>query len=211
MEIDAEGEASDSGGSDWSEEPEIPQPTRCILCSAELSSADAVWQHCESEHGIALSNLKFADCYDYIKFVNYCRQKNPSVNEILSCSEPPAWCEDSFLKPIDPEDPLLLYDVEALLFPNLDNSEIIMAESGETAPGNSSKPTLEDMQCLVQQLRTKLQEAISLPCSSGPVDGIDDNDLAYFDTYSHYSIHDEMLKVKDCLCINSFLNLFRKL
>ncbi|XP_076466988.1 protein arginine N-methyltransferase 3-like isoform X2 [Babylonia areolata] len=95
-------------------------PVKCLFCESVLNSAREVFSHCVSHHSFNV--LSFCgrwslDCIGYIKLINFIRSQHPTP-EALSQLHPGhgvsscPWSEDSFMKPVDPEDLLLQFDIE---------------------------------------------------------------------------------------------------
>ncbi|XP_064599715.1 protein arginine N-methyltransferase 3-like [Liolophura sinensis] len=99
------------------------QPTKCLFCDQFMDSADHMFDHCGSCHGldlIAACHNAHLDCFMFIKLVNYIRAKHPRVAECQSMlssavTQNPPWDSDEFMIPNNPEDPLLQYDIESVM------------------------------------------------------------------------------------------------
>ncbi|XP_045196448.2 protein arginine N-methyltransferase 3-like [Mercenaria mercenaria] len=116
---DCEDDDFDDGDDDaWLEDDEAELvPTHCLFCSSKFESPDEVFIHCTTAHDFDIKNacnMWDLDCFGYIKMVNFIRSKKPAVSVLKrkdNSSKPP-WDSDEFMQPVDPEDPLLQYDIE---------------------------------------------------------------------------------------------------
>ncbi|XP_060555568.1 protein arginine N-methyltransferase 3-like [Ruditapes philippinarum] len=116
-----EDSGDDDGDDDaWLEDDEIESvETKCLFCSTKFKSPDAVFSHCSSSHDFDIKHFCMKwdlDCFGYIKMVNFIRGKKPDVNVLakFANSSKPPWDSDEFMQPVDPDDPLLQYDIEDL-------------------------------------------------------------------------------------------------
>ncbi|KAI8519131.1 Protein arginine N-methyltransferase 3 [Branchiostoma belcheri] len=198
----------------------------CLFCKDELLSAEEVFQHCRTEHQfdvqkfVVKNNL---DMYGYIKFINYTRSKKPSPTDHSDSSpdtEAP-WNSDQYLKPVLQDDPLLFYDVEewtaqSPVAMETENSDITLpaqqyralldrlrqAEARSEVTEGQLHDALKDIDRLRQTAKTfilsdQARDQHALHPSHGAVAQLrEDEDEAYFSSYSHFSIHLDMLQDK---------------
>uniref|UniRef100_A0A8C6SNU6 Protein arginine N-methyltransferase 3 n=1 Tax=Neogobius melanostomus TaxID=47308 RepID=A0A8C6SNU6_9GOBI len=138
-----------------------------------LASVTETLQHCSSDHGLSLAKLVHKhrlDDYGYIKLINFIRS---TVSYSLYAPAP--WDSEEFLRPVLQDDPLL--QTELFLFMKL------------TCYGCVSVRVLAQGLVLSDPGRGGGARAL------GAVSELrEEEDQAYFSSYSHFSIHEEMLK-----------------
>ena len=162
---------------------------------------------------------KKLDMYQRIRVVNYIRAKGSSREETLAnlSSDAPDCLkegDDSYLQPVLPNDAMLQH---AVVLGDMDDDEWSDDEGGggggggerendtstdkstTVAPSAPEAPTAREM-----ALAKRLARATELLTAYGVSDvvdeeddddeeGVADNDTYYFDSYSHWGIHQEML------------------
>ncbi|KAK3585529.1 hypothetical protein CHS0354_022937 [Potamilus streckersoni] len=163
------------------------------------------------------------DCFGYIKMVNYIRLKKPEVNVCLKTGTDakPLWNGDEFMHPFDPEDGLLQYDIEEIYCP-IDTDvvplkkkqlkgygcgEVISVPCAEYEAlcerlGQAERilqtrdEQLEQAVQDLEKMRLSAKEIVMSPDQSqNTLQNLqEDEDEAYFSGYSHFSIHETMLK-----------------
>ncbi|KAL8621180.1 hypothetical protein ACOMHN_004850 [Nucella lapillus] len=114
------GDDDDEGGEG---EGVLCGPVRCLFCPCVVQSVQEVWAHCVSAHRFSVTafcRLWALDCLGYIRLINYIRTQCPTPEELRACrpglgvggvtSCP--WNDDGFMKPADPDDLLLQFDIE---------------------------------------------------------------------------------------------------
>ncbi|XP_015123957.1 protein arginine N-methyltransferase 1 [Diachasma alloeum] len=180
------------------------------------------------------------DDYTYRKFVNYVRKHKPSPGDLAGCEKP--WDSDEYLVPVLQDDVWLMLDIEELeeqggcpedstkaaSFPvNCENgcvtlSETHFAELQRTIQSLRAQVEQREAACYlakqqIDEMQKKVQsimfddepERRSKRCvkNLGAVD-----DEGYFNTYSHFAIHHEMLtdtvrteSYRDALLTNSHI------
>uniref|UniRef100_A0A1A8PMM6 Protein arginine N-methyltransferase 3 n=1 Tax=Nothobranchius rachovii TaxID=451742 RepID=A0A1A8PMM6_9TELE len=191
----------------WMEEES--QPVSCLFCDKVLGSVPAILQHCTSDHEVSLISIirkHDLDDYGYIKMINFIRSTKCSPSCLMGLPDGPLpWESEDFLRPALQDDPLLQADPE----------EFCGSEEPGSSGGSSSRThdallrrtqaaeeglarTLEDvnkLRLLVQGLFLDAETS-----KSGELGAVaklrEDEDEAYFSSYGHYSIHEEMLKDK---------------
>ena len=52
------------------------------------------------------------DCFSFIRLINYLRKEKPLPELIMSEKSDKLWKKDDYLKPVDSNDPMLMYDIE---------------------------------------------------------------------------------------------------
>uniref|UniRef100_A0A3Q1I149 Protein arginine N-methyltransferase 3 n=1 Tax=Acanthochromis polyacanthus TaxID=80966 RepID=A0A3Q1I149_9TELE len=161
----------------WQWMEEDSQPVTCLFCDRSLTSVAATLQHCTAEHQVNLVDVikkHSLDDYGYIKMINFIRS---TVNAPLP------WESEDFLRPVLQDDPLL--------------------QTGTDTPKGLFAQILEvhrrsaccSFRLLAQGL--VLNAETSKSGNLGAVAELrEDEDEAYFSSYGHYGIHEEMLKDK---------------
>uniref|UniRef100_A0A8D3A6X3 Protein arginine N-methyltransferase 3 n=1 Tax=Scophthalmus maximus TaxID=52904 RepID=A0A8D3A6X3_SCOMX len=164
---------------DEEEEEEDGQPVSCLFCERLLSSVAATLQHCTAEHQVNLVDVirkHSLDDYGYIKMINFVRSTVSTFFFLLSnkCLTSPPFTATSCMKVVCALSSFCAASrcekLEADLYRSsprlLAQGLVLNAETGR--PGNLGT---------VAELR-------------------EDEDEAYFSSYGHYGIHEEMLKDK---------------
>ncbi|XP_041459766.1 protein arginine N-methyltransferase 3-like [Lytechinus variegatus] len=213
-------------------------PVKCFFSEEIFSSPTSMLTHCRENHDfnlVLISTRTDLDCIGFIKLVNYIRStkaSGPDIMESIHRSEVP-WEDDSFMKPVDMEDPMLQFDIESYLEDQsnrLDNgatSQDDLSKSSEmvTIPAKELAELRRKVRCLEERLglteealeramqdMTSAREfahgliasAADSPSSNSKEKQnasvgqrlTEEEDEAYFDSYGHYGIHEEMLKDK---------------
>jgi len=94
-----------------------------LFSSKKFKTAEDCIEHCKEVHGLDLAVLKKRlnmDTFSYIRFVNYVRSETPSPGFVMSLSSPEKWGDMKFMKPVIPDDPLLMFNFEEDLDPEDD-------------------------------------------------------------------------------------------
>jgi len=157
------------------------------------------------------------DFYGCIKLINFIRKMKPSPESLTIVAPPFPWESEEFLNPAMPNDELLQYDFD-------DDSDVEMDDyinQRNHTEANVPYSQYLDMKLRFQQLEDRVNcaeanlaralEDLSLLRSvaknallgeqkdeerPGSACNIDENDDAYFSSYAHFGIHEEMLKDK---------------
>ncbi|XP_078583322.1 protein arginine N-methyltransferase 3-like isoform X2 [Branchiostoma floridae x Branchiostoma japonicum] len=219
-------EGSDDSDWEECDDDESGASVLCLFCKEELVSAEDVFQHCKTEHQFDVQKFVIKnnfDMYGYIKFINYIRSKKPpptSISESPPGTEAP-WGSDQYLQPVLQDDPLLFYDVEewtnqAPVTMETEESDITLpvqqyrallerlhqAEARSEVTEGQLHDALKDIDRLRQTAKTFIlsdqsKDQHALQPSHGAVAQLrEDEDAAYFSSYSHFSIHMDMLQDK---------------
>lgn len=211
-------ELSDSDEEQWQsmEEGSELLTVLCVLCDRTLTSVSETLQHCKADHGVDIPELvqkHRLDDYSYIKMINYIRTSKCSAESFLLASNGPVpWNSDEYLKPVLPDDPLLQIDVEELreaaavtLSPSAGDQDPALLQRACQAEERTQRAeealarAMEDLhkiKLLVQGLVLNAGTSRGPSCSGAIAELREDEDEAYFSSYGHYSIHEEMLKDK---------------
>ncbi|GJQ77287.1 Art3 [Trypoxylus dichotomus] len=213
------GSIEDNEDSDgWDEMEVTGEQTTCLFCSLQFHTIAVALDHCRTEHNFDLLELKTKynmDCYSFIKMINYIRKVKPDPKMIIESSIA-LWDSDEYLKPGEMES-WLMYDFDDL---GSAPSTPHYAIDGKTPISNITYAELQrQIQELTVQLRHKdvlLQNAMQDISKMKQVtrtiveagDLLDTNtnacvssvpvgyDNEYFNSYSHFGIHHEMLNDK---------------
>ncbi|XP_033972858.1 protein arginine N-methyltransferase 3 isoform X1 [Trematomus bernacchii] len=191
------------------EDDSEPTKVTCLFCDRLLSSVLATLQHCVVEHQLNLVDVMRKhnlDDYGYIKMINFIRSTKCDAACLAGLPDGPLpWESEDFLRPVIQDDPLLQTDPEDLC----EGSSLSACQSSGAKSHDAQEQrvqaaedaltrSLEDMQklkLLVQGL--VMNTDTGRPGNLGTVAELrEDEDEAYFSSYGHYSIHEEMLKDK---------------
>ncbi|XP_068596576.1 protein arginine N-methyltransferase 3 [Brachionichthys hirsutus] len=211
-------ELSDGDDDDEEEEEEQQAAVTCLFCDRSLGSVPAAVQHCSTEHRLNLADVirKHAlDDYGYIKMINFIRLTKCDASRLTAMPDAPSpWESDEFLRPVLADDPLLQTDPEELCGgggsvlsahrpsgPESHDALLQRARAAEERARRSEEAlarAMEDLHKLkVLSQGLVLNADTSRTAQLGRVAELrDDEDEAYFSSYGHYSIHEEMLKDK---------------
>ncbi|XP_066503697.1 protein arginine N-methyltransferase 3 isoform X2 [Hoplias malabaricus] len=198
------------------EEDEENVSVSCLFCERFLNSVPETLRHCESEHGVNVPRLvkkHKLDDYGYIRMINYVRAQKCSGQSLCELDGALPWDSDEFLKPVRPDDTLLQIDVEEMeemcgaeseLDSEVrDEAEVFRrraqeAEERAARAEEALRRATDDLHKLRSLAQGLVLSAGSRPplCLGAVAELRDDEDEAYFSSYGHYSIHQEMLKDK---------------
>ncbi|XP_034536530.1 protein arginine N-methyltransferase 3 [Notolabrus celidotus] len=201
------------------EEEENNQTVTCLFCDKLLSSVSDTLQHCIAVHQVNIVDIirkHNLDDYGYIKMINFIRSTKCDASSLTGLPDAPLpWESEDFLRPVIQDDPLLQTDPEELCEVEGANQSACPSSGAEShnalqqrtqaaeERARSSEEALaramDDLhklkllaQGLVMNAETKKKSG-----NLGPVAELrEDEDEAYFSSYGHYSIHEEMLKDK---------------
>ncbi|XP_056268600.1 protein arginine N-methyltransferase 3 [Pseudoliparis swirei] len=203
----------------WAEEDEEdsrPATVTCLFCDRLLSSVPATLQHCAADHQVNLVEViqrHHLDDYGYIKMINFIRSTKCDASGLTGLPDAPLpWESEDFLLPVLQDDPLLQTDPEELCE---DASLSVCSSSGAQSHDALQQRThaAEERASTSEQALTRAMDDLhklkllaqglvlnaetSRPANQSAVADLrEDEDEAYFSSYGHYSIHEEMLKDK---------------
>ncbi|XP_062327725.1 protein arginine N-methyltransferase 3 [Osmerus eperlanus] len=196
----------------WMEDnSENSQQVTCLFCDRSLSSVADTLQHCVAEHQVDIVDVvktHSLDDYGYIKMINFIRTTRcagKSLREIQPGAVP--WESEHFLRPALEDDLLLQIDLEEVcgrLAPR------VGAQAGPSSGGQATEERLQQAEEALARAMEDLHKVkllaqglvMNVASSGGPgalgtvAELREDEDEAYFSSYGHYSIHEEMLKDK---------------
>ncbi|XP_062869189.1 protein arginine N-methyltransferase 3 isoform X2 [Trichomycterus rosablanca] len=198
-------ELSDSEDEEqWMEEDDpdhSDESVPCLFCNRSISSVSETFRHCQADHGFNVADLvrkHRLDDYGYIKMINYIRTTKCSMETLVSCSgDALPWSSDEYMKPVLPDDPLLQIDVEELTGDASACDDVsVWMQRAQRAEENLSR-AMDDLHKLKVFVQGLVLNSDGTQKSAGSVAELrEDEDEAYFSSYGHYSIHEEMLKDK---------------
>ncbi|XP_011298245.1 protein arginine N-methyltransferase 1 [Fopius arisanus] len=225
-------------GEDWDEIDDDSCRISCLFCEKEFRGYCEGLKHMSIFHGLDLGKFvrdRQLDDYTYRKFVNYVRKHRSSPEELAAGGKP--WDADEYLMPVLQDDPWLMLDIEELdqgspedtkvtSFPvNCENgcvtlSETHFAELQRTIQSLKAQLEQRETACYlakqqIDEMQRKVQRIVFDEETEKPskrcvknVGAVDDE--GYFNTYSHFAIHHEMLtdtvrteSYRDALLTNS--------
>ncbi|XP_015757201.1 PREDICTED: protein arginine N-methyltransferase 3-like [Acropora digitifera] len=158
------------------EREDLTISTLCLFCDKCFKNAEDVWRHCSSAHGVDIIKIKRnhgLDFYGCIKLINFIRKMKPSPESLTIVAPPFPWESEEFLNPTMPNDELLQYDFD-------DDSDVEMDDYINQRNHNCDTNFLANFNNF----------------RPGSACNNDENDDAYFSSYAHFGIHEEMLKDK---------------
>ncbi|XP_061564794.1 protein arginine N-methyltransferase 3 [Cololabis saira] len=213
-----EDEDEDADEEQWQwEEEEESQPVTCLFCDRLLSSVPDTLQHCTAEHRVSLVDVirkHGLDDYGYIKMINFIRSTKCSPSCLGGLPEGPLpWESEDFLRPVLQDDPLLQADPEELCEGSCSSRACqsstaepydVLQRRAQAADerARSSEEALARAMDDLHKLKLLAQGLVlnadtSKSRNLGTVGELrEDEDEAYFSSYGHYGIHEEMLKDK---------------
>ncbi|CAH1393308.1 unnamed protein product [Nezara viridula] len=201
---------SDNEGTDSSDiesgsdnEMEEAISVNCLFCPTVSFSVGESADHCLFDHGFDIRNFirkRVSSHYDFIKLINYLRQKKPTTKELEAADDIKPWISDDYLLPVFPDDPWLWTDNGLVVDDDEDmEPKYVNAENGVVT---LSKEHFDELQEKNQKLEHLLREqekkmdALRNLLQEEPeikhrkiVHHVD----SYFESYSGFDIHREML------------------
>jgi protein arginine N-methyltransferase 3 len=210
---------------DWVDDS-ADESFECVFCPERFAGEDALHTHLGSVHGFSLQQqireLKL-DTYAVIQMVNFLRRARldgmsaDQVKQTLETQGSDAFAKEEFLKPVNPDDPLL-YCLECADSDSEDEDEVdggnteeeqkSAAPTAAAATGDqSAAEQIEKLKKENAELKEQMNKYSRLlrdcvlaedktAAIPGAVEGTADNDTYYFDSYSQVGIHREMITDK---------------
>ncbi|XP_003736902.3 protein arginine N-methyltransferase 1 isoform X2 [Drosophila pseudoobscura] len=184
------------------------EQTTCLFCPEALPSIGAAIDHLDSSHKVNLSQLqkKFQmDQYCFIKLINYIRVCKISAEQLLS-TEKILWDDEKYLKPVEYE-PWLCYDYEVLKTETetVTVPELLQRIAEQSKLLLQANEDMERMRKDYKELLQRVHEGDSRDKAAATKNLPRNNlllDKKYFNSYSHFGIHHEMLS--DWVRTNSY-------
>ncbi|KAH8420863.1 hypothetical protein KR222_006954, partial [Zaprionus bogoriensis] len=190
------------------DEDDEGESTTCLFCTKVFSGVEAAIEHLKAEHKVDLLQLKQKfqmDQYAFIKLINYIRASHINAEQLL-LTEQPVWNDEKYLKPLEYES-WLCYDYEALQADATDaprnQAQDLLARIAEQA--QLLQQASEDMERMRSDYKALLQKVHddteaggkkAPAAGNGVVRNAPTLDKEYFNSYSHFGIHHEMLSDK---------------
>ncbi|XP_069824152.1 protein arginine N-methyltransferase 3 [Dendropsophus ebraccatus] len=184
---------------------------RCLFCDRTDSSPEDVFKHCKSQHDFDIHQVisrHGLDFYGYIKLINYIRSTGCTPGALTGVTGPVPWDKEEFYKPVIQDDGLLQYDFNDMEYDdnssdtNMDaepsvHEQLKQAESRAREAEATLANALQELSRMRQLAQDFVMNA-DVRCgssSAGAVAELDESeDGAYFGSYGHFGIHEEMLK-----------------
>ncbi|KAM4018080.1 protein arginine N-methyltransferase 3 [Anomaloglossus baeobatrachus] len=204
---------SDGDDGAWDDEDDggAGVEVRCLFCDRRDSSPEDTFSHCRSQHQFdiqRITSLHGLDFYGYVKLINFIRSTSCSAESVLSVTGPKPWDKEEFFKPVIPDDGLLQYDFDEM-------EQDLQVSNKSEATGPSVHERLKEVEIRAREAEANLASALQelhrmrqvaqdfvmnadVRCgssSAGAIADLDENeDGAYFGSYGHFGIHEDMLK-----------------
>lgn len=204
-----------SSDEDWSDVEETEHhehhPILCLFCKETFSATDKCLGHMVDSHNfdiVTFCKINNIDFYGFIKFVNFLRARALDQDSARGLRVED-FSSDEFLKPVLADDGMLQIDFEGIM-------ENCIANGGHPAEDNDTKSLKEKLKeaekrallaegslaRAVTDLNKFKKEMHDLLLKTpheekgeeGLYVGVHDESRAYFESYAHHSIHEEMLK-----------------
>ena len=188
--------SSSENESDWSDvsvEELENQTVCCLFCCQKDLTAEKCFLHIKNNHCLDIKEVikrLNLDFYSYIRFINYIRKNQISpinVNNLIN----DVFAEEKLLQPVIEDDLLLQFDVEQLHdFAQSDSaSKLAIVQERADLAEEFLERTIDDL--------NKCKKEMSMMLLGGAVGNEHENKEdgeAYFNSYAHFGIHEEMLK-----------------
>ncbi|XP_061526089.1 protein arginine N-methyltransferase 3 isoform X3 [Phycodurus eques] len=218
---DRDGDSSDNEDQ-WQWMEEDSQQVTCLFCDRLLNSVPDTFQHCTAEHQVNIIDLikkhNLGD-YSYIKLINFIRSTKCDPSHLIGLPDVSLpWESEDFLQPVIQDDPLLQTDPEDLCGhqgkvastcgPSESNEAMLQRITFAEDAVAQSFENLHQLKMLLRDLVLNPETGTSTNlCSVAELR--EEEDEAYFSSYGHYGIHEEMLKVVlDVGCGTCILSMF---
>ncbi|XP_075694224.1 protein arginine N-methyltransferase 3 [Rhinoderma darwinii] len=216
-----------SGGDDdgvWDDEDDCGAgvEVRCLFCDRTHATPEEIFRHCRAQHQFDIHELisrHGLDFYGYIKLINFIRSSSCTAESLSNVTGPKPWDKEEFYKPVIQDDVLLQYDIEDLEHDgdtssdtnkNAEPSRHHRLQQAERR-AQEAEATLASALQELHRMRQLAQDFVmnaDVRCGSssgGAIADLDENeDGAYFGSYGHFGIHEEMLK--DAVRTDSYRN-----
>ncbi|KAI1904611.1 hypothetical protein AGOR_G00007400 [Albula goreensis] len=217
--VDEVPDLSDSDDDQWQSIEESPNSilkVLCLFCDRLLNSVEDTFSHCNSEHHVDIASLvrrHDLDDYGYIRLINYVRSVKCSGESLLLATEGALpWDSDDYMRPALEDDPLLQIDIQELcgveamedtvmdgepLTPTVLMKRSQQAEERALQAEDALARAVEDLHRLKHLVQNLVMNTDITSGAKGAIAGLqEEENSAYFSSYSHYGIHEEMLKDK---------------
>ncbi|XP_018009820.1 protein arginine N-methyltransferase 1 [Hyalella azteca] len=185
------------------------QDCQCLGCPKVLENPESVITHMLAEHQFDLIKLCLSQKVDqisYVKVINFLRKHSNALDKIQSDTFQVAKLDDSYMMPHVRDDAFLRFDMEGHLeylhsegiASNICNSYQVNGEDSETHAEVEAER--EELRVIVRKQREMLKRFASDMLDKSEYKKEEmvgmrtiEDDAGYFDSYSNYEIHHEML------------------
>lgn len=201
--------SDDDTGDEWDEVTDDFESIPCLFCNEITNNITAALDHLLSSHTFNLKNFvtkNSLDTYSYIKLINFIRNKNVLPDQLNKLNLK-AWESDEYLRPVIENDPWLMFDIEDL--EEKTTKPVTLCDDQYTELERTiHKLTVQleerELACLLaKQQIDEMKEKVQKLLLDGDLDENSTNkssgnsncnvDKGYFNAYSHFAIHHEML------------------
>lgn len=172
------------------------EEVRCLFCVKILKSVEDALEHLKTDHSFDISELQQRhglDQYLYIKLINYIRRNKPRPEDIIN-TQKCVWDNDEYLRPGEQggEQDIgwLTFDIESVRSVNNNEKKSITIPLDEY---QEMKNRIEELEQLLSLTRSNFRALLEKDISEEPVAPKEGKDEGYFNTYSHFGIHYDML------------------
>uniref|UniRef100_A0A667W826 Protein arginine N-methyltransferase 3 n=1 Tax=Myripristis murdjan TaxID=586833 RepID=A0A667W826_9TELE len=180
------------------------QAVPCLFCDRLLNSVPNTLQHCSADHHVNLVDVirtHNLDDYGYIKMINFIRATKCDASSLTGLPDAALpWESEDFLRPVLQDDPLLQTGTGSLLSDIIPRAVCARTWGGSGRGFQSGYVKSRSMWCFSRLLAQGLVLNTESSRGSGNLGAVaelrEDEDEAYFSSYGHYGIHEEMLKDK---------------
>lgn len=217
-----DGSSDDDSTDDWNEIIEDFECIPCLFCNKVTSNISMALEHLAASHKFDLKNFvtkHSLDTYSYIKLINFIRSMNAKPDH-LNALTVKTWENLEYFRPVIADDPWLMIDIEDLK--EKTPKPVVYTVNSENGCVTLSEAHFAELQSTIQTLKAQLEQR-EIACSLAKQqidlmtekakklvfdDDLDENDTVsssyskynvdkgYFNTYSHFAIHHEMLTDK---------------
>jgi len=141
-------------------------PSKDLFSSKTFRTAEECMEHIASVHGLDLGVLGRRlnmDTFSFIRFINYVRTECPSPGFVMSLSSDQKWSDPVFLKPVVPDDPLLMYDFEQAVEPQDDEESGFEIDISRDLDDQIANPRNASVQLSFDNLTEEGEDFIRVP------------------------------------------------
>ncbi len=201
----------DSSEEEWSDVEEegevLEHRSVCLFCDQTFELTDEAIKHMTGKHDfniIRFCHEKKIDFYGYIKLVNYLRA-NKVESKLARQLESKEFDDEKYFRPVLEDDMLLQIDSELLesseAKESLDDAEdgkldsrLKQTEERALRAEQSLARAVDDLNSCKAEMQRLLMQNLGHHNDHKEELQQDDHNSAYFDSYAHFGIHEEMLK-----------------
>ncbi|XP_065834035.1 protein arginine N-methyltransferase 1-like isoform X2 [Oscarella lobularis] len=188
--------------SDWDdveEEEEEEEPCQDLFSCKMFRNVEDMLENCKAVHKFDLNGFfkaKGLDFYGRIKLINFIRKLSPRPIDVTDAVTPYPWDDDTYLKPVLAPDPLLHWDCGSDTEEEEEDKDAPdLVDEKSTNDVRAVEEELVEARCQLDRMKHFVQELVT-ENSRKPTEPHVDDDDSYFESYSHFGIHREMLQDK---------------